>query len=55
MIHEFKVARASCNVCGQRFPLVAPKADLRARLKAQGWTVGSEWRVTCPECGRRSE
>ena len=55
MIYEFKVARVSCDECGQRFPIIAPKVDLRARLKAQGWTVGPGWRVTCPECGRETE
>lgn len=55
MIDEFMVARAFCNGCRRPFPIVCPKGDLRAHLKSKGWAVGPGWRVTCPECGRRSE
>lgn len=50
MIYEFQVARASCNVCGLRFPIIAPKADLRPALRREGWTVGKGWYVLCPNC-----
>lgn len=50
MIDEFRVARASCNVCGLQFYLIAPKAEVRFALRHEGWTVGKGWYVLCPQC-----
>lgn len=49
-IEEFKVARAYCNDCNRPFDMVAPRQDLRSVMKRFGWSVGKNWRVTCPEC-----
>lgn len=49
MIEKVTLYRASCDKCGIRYPVVAPKSSLVTHLRMNGWRVNKDSAI-CPEC-----